>query len=59
MFMTTEKIANGTIASATVTSYWWLSWLENVSDMAATILPILGVLWFLIQMVSHFRKSKK
>lgn len=47
--------AAGGIAAAT--SPWWLVGLKAVSDGAAFILPILGVIWLVIQMTDWYNKK--
>lgn len=48
------KAASGVAA---VTSPWWLVGLKAISDGAAFILPILGVIWLVIQMTDYFRRK--
>lgn len=43
-----EKVTN-TVAAGAVSSPVWLPTLSDVSEFAALILPILGVLWFFFQ----------
>jgi hypothetical protein len=49
-------------AVAAMGSPWWLPSLQSVSDTAALMLPILGVLWLLVQIGlkvrSHIKKTK-
>jgi hypothetical protein len=47
----TDHIHNAA-AGAAVTSPWWLPWLQQVSERAAIVLPILGCTWFAIQITS-------
>lgn len=44
----TEQL-NPAIASAAVTSPWWLPPLGQLSDIAALVLPILGAAWLAVQ----------
>ena len=37
------------VAAAGVATPVWLPWLEHVSQFSATIIPILSVLWLLLQ----------
>lgn len=37
------------IAGLAVISWWWLPWLQDVSTIAALLLPILGGLWLIVQ----------
>jgi len=48
--MTLES-ANKGAAVAAVTSPWWLPVLHSISEVAALVLPILGVLWLCVQIV--------
>lgn len=43
------------IASLAVLSWWWLPWLQDVSTIAALLLPILGGCWLLVQIESKLR----
>lgn len=45
------------VAAAGVTSPFWLPPLATVSEVAALVLPIIGVVWLLIQMYSHIKKN--
>lgn len=47
------------VAVSAVSSPWWLQALHAVSDGAALVLPILGVIWLVIQMTAWFLKKKK
>lgn len=46
------------VAVASAASPFWLNLVFQVSDVAAAVLPILGVTWLLIQMYSHFTREK-
>ncbi|HWK64110.1 MAG TPA: hypothetical protein VNS34_04175 [Rhizobiaceae bacterium] len=39
------------VAAGAVMSPWWLPSLADVSEMAALLLPIAGLLWILVQFV--------
>jgi hypothetical protein len=52
-----DKITTG-VAGASLASPIWLPWLKTVSEVAALLLPILGLTWLLIQMVGWFRGRK-
>lgn len=52
------ETAKGAAAAAAIASPWWLTILKSVSDGAALVLPILGVIWLVIQMTSWFLKRK-
>lgn len=49
-------ISTNTVAVGAVSSPLWLSY---VSTTAASLLPILGCTWLLIQIVYHFKKKDK
>lgn len=38
-------------ATGAITSPWWLPSLHNVSEIAASVAPILGVIWLLVQII--------
>ena len=38
-------------AGAAVTSPWWLPQLQQISAISADVLPILGALWLILQIV--------
>lgn len=52
------ETAKSVAAVSAITSPWWLTILKSVSDGAALVLPILGVIWLVIQMTSWFLKRK-
>jgi hypothetical protein len=49
-------------AGAAVTSPWWLPHLQQISAISAEVLPILGALWLIIQIIvklwETFQKRK-
>jgi hypothetical protein len=45
----TERATNVAAAGAVV-SPWWLDYLQPYSNIAATILPLLGCTWLALQM---------
>lgn len=53
--------ATSGVALASATTPWWLPNLQTVSDSAALALPILGVVWLLVQIgakvYTTFRKN--
>lgn len=49
---------NNTVAGAAVVSPFWLPLLEHSSSLAALLLPIAGLLWFVLQ-ISYFVWSKR
>ena len=54
----TEKISNY-VAAGAVLSPAWLPTLAEVSSTAALLLPILGVIWLLVQMFTWLLRSPK
>ncbi|WP_167498776.1 hypothetical protein [Mesorhizobium sp. M2D.F.Ca.ET.223.01.1.1] len=46
--MTIEKVTN-VIAAGAAVSPWWMPSLASVSQTAALLLPILGVVWLAVQ----------
>lgn len=45
-------------AIASVASPWWLPWLSTTSEIAGLLLPVLGVIWLIVQIwvrVKHNR----
>ena len=47
--MTNGEIVTDTGAVAAIASPWWLPALHNVSEVAALVLPIIGVTWLVVQ----------
>lgn len=45
----TNETANKGLAIAAIASPWWLPVLQKVSEVATFALPILGVLWIVLQ----------
>jgi hypothetical protein len=43
------EVITTTGAVSAVASPWWLPSLQTISDTAALVLPILGVLWLIVQ----------
>lgn len=50
---------NKAITVSAITSPWWLPILHQLSDAAALVLPILGLLWLLIQMTIKLYQVRK
>lgn len=48
--MTSDPVTNATAAGA-LSSPLWIPKLSEVSTMAAEILPILGAIWLVVQIV--------
>jgi hypothetical protein len=57
--MTHGEIVTDTGAVAAIASPWWLPALHSVSDVAALVLPILGVLWLCLQIVVKLHQVKR
>lgn len=57
--MNPTDVVRGAGAVAAIASPWWLVILKAVSDGAAFILPILGVIWLVIQMTDYLIRKKK
>lgn len=57
--MTSGEIVTDTGAVAAIASPWWLPALHSVSDVAALVLPILGVLWLCLQIVVKLHQVKR
>jgi hypothetical protein len=50
---------NNTVAvGAVATPVWWPA-LNSISEVAAVVLPILGVIWLVVQMIGYFLKVGK
>lgn len=51
-----EKTTNA-IAVGAVGSPWWVPSLSDVSQMAAELLPICGVVWLIVQIVTRITRK--
>lgn len=49
---------NNAIAGLAVLSWFWLPWLQDISNIAALLLPICGVLWLLVQAWAKIFRNK-
>ncbi len=49
---------NSWLAGLAVISPWWLPWLQDISQVAALLLPVLGGLWLLVQIFSKIFRNK-
>jgi hypothetical protein len=56
--MLNEKITTASAIGAVATP-WWLPTLNQVSQVCATIAPILGVAWLVIQIVLKIHDLRK
>lgn len=50
--MTSEHVTNA-VATGAVVSPYWLPSLMDVSQFAGVMLPILGAIWLLVQIISR------
>ena len=49
---------NGSVAGLAIFSPWWLPWLEDFSQIAALLLPIIGLAWFGVQIWAKIFRNK-
>lgn len=56
--MTIEGITNKA-AGAAIFSPFWLPSLQTVSETAALLLPIFGVTWFAVQIVTKIVETRR
>lgn len=54
-----EQPMNNAIAAGAITSPWWLTGLQHLSEGAAMLLPVAGVLWFAVQIYFHIKNKGK
>lgn len=47
------------VAGAAASSPIWLPWLHSVSETAALIAPILGVIWLVVQIITKTKEALK
>jgi hypothetical protein len=47
--MSNTDLVTDVVAVAAIASPWWIPTLEQAHDGAAWVLPLLGVLWLLLQ----------
>ena len=57
--MTHGEIVTDTGAVAAIVSPWWLPALHQVSDVAALLLPIAGVIWLVVQVVVKIQQARQ
>jgi hypothetical protein len=50
--MAPGELTNATVAGAALTSPVWLPALHTISEVAALLFPILGGVWFAVQIVA-------
>jgi hypothetical protein len=56
--MSNGEVVTNTGAAAAIASPWWLPALHQISEVAALVLPILGVLWLCTQIVIKLYQVK-
>ena len=44
------ETVSDTVSVVAIASPWWLPFLKETSDVAAYVLPVLGVLWLVTQL---------
>lgn len=54
--MLTERVTN-TVAAGAVVSPWWVPSLADVSQTAAQLLPIFGVVWLAVQIITRLTRK--
>lgn len=55
--ITTTDTLGASVGVSAVTSPAWLPWLQNVSEVAAMLAPILGAVWLIVQIYSKVREQ--
>lgn len=54
------EMVTDTASIVAIVSPWWIPWLREASEIAAYVLPILGVLWLTTQIGwKWYRELKK
>lgn len=60
--MTAGEVVTDTGAIAAIASPWWLSSLHTISEDAALLLPVFGVIWLAVQIIvrihTAYRKNR-
>lgn len=44
------------VAVSAASSPFWLPWLQSVSEVAAMVAPIVGVIWLVVQIAAKVRE---
>lgn len=48
------------VAASAVASPIWLPWLQQTSEVAGLLVPILGAAWLIVQIIGYmYRRGKK
>lgn len=47
------------VAGAAVASPIWLPWLQQTSEIAGLLVPILGVIWLAVQIFGYLKRKEK
>ena len=53
-----DRVTHG-IAAAGLTSPIWLEWLDQVSKIAALLLPIVSLIWLILKVAEWLRTKDK
>jgi hypothetical protein len=51
-----DRVTTG-IAAGSLASPFWLPWLKTVSDVAALLLPIFGLVWLVVQIATRLLRK--
>lgn len=46
------------VAGAAVASPIWLPWLQQTSEVAGLLVPILGAVWLIVQIIGYLGRKK-
>jgi Na+/alanine symporter len=53
-----DRVTDGVAVSA-VTSPVWLPGLQQLSELSGLVVPILGAIWLIIQIVGYLHSKRK
>jgi len=51
-----DRVTTG-VAAGSLASPFWLPWLQTVSDVAALLLPIFGLIWLVVQILTRLLRK--
>jgi len=51
-----DRMTTG-IAAGSLAAPLWLPWLKTVSDVAALLLPIFGLIWLVVQIATRLLRK--
>lgn len=54
---TTLDRSTDVIAASAVASPVWLPWLQQTSEVAGLVVPILGMIWLLVQIIGYLKRK--